>query len=119
MPRRKLPRLMSKKELELIPEGELQICQFAGKEIRKVCHNDEWFFSVVDVVGAITESTQPSRYWADLKKQMAEAEGAKDTFDKIESVKMTRSDGKEYPTEAANTETIFRIIQSIRSPKAE
>lgn len=50
---------------------------------------------------------------------MAEDEGAKDTFGKIESVKMLRADGKSYPTEAANTETIFRIIQSIRSPKAE
>jgi len=111
--------MAEKSALELIPEGELQICRFAGSEIRKVCHHDEWFFSVVDVVGAISGSSQPSRYWADLKKQMAQDEGVNDTFGKIESVKMLRSDGKAYPTEAANTETIFRIIQSIRSPKAE
>lgn len=60
----KLATFMSTKpELELIPEGELQICQFAGSKIRKVCHNDEWYFSIVDVVAAMTDSTRPSKYW--------------------------------------------------------
>lgn len=47
---------------DLIPEGELQICQFSKKEVRKVLHNNEWYFSVVDVVAAMTDSPTPSTY---------------------------------------------------------
>jgi len=108
-----------KKELELIPEGELQICLFSGKEIRKVCHKDEWFFSLVDVISAVTESANPSRYWSQLKSQLVEREGFSQLFDKIEQLKFTASDGKNYATDCGNTETVFRIIQSIPSPQAE
>jgi DNA-damage-inducible protein D len=108
-----------KKELEIIPEGELVLCQFAGNEVRKVCHNDEWFFSIVDVIGAITGSSQPSRYWADLKTKLSETEGASQLFDRIEKLPIEGADGRSRAADTGNTETIFRIVQSIASPKAE
>lgn len=104
---------------DLIPEGELQICQFSKKEIRKVLHNNEWWFSVVDVVAAMTDSQRPSKYWADLKSKLSNEEGFTQLSGKIGQLKLPSSDGKEYATDCANVETIFRIIQSIPSPKAE
>lgn len=110
---------MAPKQRELIAEGELHICQFSGKEIRRVCHRDEWFFSVVDIIDAMTGSTDPGRYWADLKSKLVAQEGFIQVLDKIEQLKMKAKDGKNYATDAADTETVFRIIQSIPSPKAE
>lgn len=107
------------KELEIVPEGELVICQFAGNEVRKVCHNDEWFFSIVDVVGAITGSTQPSRYWNELKTKLSDTEGASELFGRIEKLPVIGADGRAREADTGNTETIFRIIQSIPSPNAE
>lgn len=103
----------------LATEGELQLALFKGKEIRQVFHNNEWFFSVVDVLSAITDSTQPRRYWSDLKTQLSEKEGYSELLGKIEQLKMIASDGKLHPTDAVNVETLFRIIQSVPSPKAE
>ena len=100
-------------------EGELQICQFSGKEIRKVLHNDEWYFSIVDVVAAMTDSNRPTKYWSDLKSKLSEIEGFTQLSDKIGQLKMPSKDGKLYETDCGNTETVFRIIQSIPSPKAE
>jgi DNA-damage-inducible protein D len=111
--------MAQKPELELIPEGELQICQFAGKEIRKVCHNDEWFFSIVDVIAALADTNRPAAYWSDLKTKLSEIEGFKGLYDKIEKLPLTGKDGVKRPSEMGNTETIFRVIQSIPSPKAE
>lgn len=110
---------MTKEEQELIPEGELVICEFAGNHIRKVCHNDEWFFSIVDIVGAISGTTQPRRYWSELKAKLLDTEGASELFDHIEQLKFDALDGKSRDTDAGTVETIFRIIQSIPSPKAE
>ncbi len=89
---------------------------FEGKEIRKTWHNDEWFFSVVDVVQALTDSPTPRQYWGKMKDR---------EFTELESspiwvqLKLPSSDGKSYETDCANTEGIFRIIQSIPSKKAE
>lgn len=110
---------MSTKQKELIPEGELQICQFSGKEIRKVCHDDEWFFSVVDVIEAMTDSSRAAGYWNDLKVKLASNEGFSQLYDKIVKLPLMGKDGKQRVSEVANTETVFRIIQSIPSPKAE
>lgn len=96
----------------------MEICKFSGKHIRKVCHNDEWFFSITDVIAAITDTASPRRYWFDLKVKL-KTEGFYQLSDKIEQLKMESSDGKKYETDAANTETIFRIIQAISSPRAE
>lgn len=98
-------------------EGEFQVSMFKDKEIRKVIHNGEWFFSVVDVVEAISDSGRGRKYWSDLKGKLRK-EGS-ELSDEIGQLKMPGPDGKEYATDAANTETMFRIIQSIPSPNAE
>lgn len=100
-------------------EPHQHIAIFKGKKIRKIIHNDQWYFSIVDVVELLTESANPRRYWSDLKRKLVDNEGFAQLYDKIVQLKMQSSDGKKYQTETANTETIFRIIQSIPSPKAE
>jgi DNA-damage-inducible protein D len=97
---------------------ETGIAIFRGKEIRKTIHNNEWWFSIVDVAEALTGSERPRKYWNDLKKKLLE-EGYDQLSEKIGQLKMKSADGKLYETDCANTETMFRIIQSIPSPKAE
>lgn len=94
---------------------------FEDHKIRRIYDkkSDTWFFSVVDVVGALTDSTNPRRYWSDLKKQIAEQEGFSELYEKIVQLKLKAPDGKMRETDCANTESLFRIIQSIPSPKAE
>jgi DNA-damage-inducible protein D len=92
---------------------------FRGKKIRKIIHKDEWYFSIVDIIEVLTESSNPRRYWSDLKSKLTENEGFSQLYDFIVQLKMESSDGKRYLTDTANTETIFRLIQSIPSPKAE
>jgi DNA-damage-inducible protein D len=102
-----------------VPEGEMQVSLFKSKEIRRVLHEGEWKFSIVDIIEAVVDTAFPSRYWAELRDNLIKKEGFTNLFDKIEKVKMPGKDGKEYPTEACGAETVFRIIQSIPSPKAE
>ena len=90
---------------------------FQDKKIRRVWHNNEWFFSIVDTVGALEASTIPKRYWSDLKTKLSE-EGF-EPYDKIVQLKLVAEDGKLRETDCANTKDMFRIIQSIPSPKAE
>ncbi|MEM9097345.1 MAG: BRO family protein [Pseudomonadota bacterium] len=104
---------------ELIPEGEAQLVMFKGEEIRKVFYEGEWWFAVTDVVGAITESTNPRRYWSDLKRQLIEKEGNSELYEEIVQLPMPAADGKSRLTDAVNTEALLRIIQSIPSPRAE
>ena len=104
---------------DLIPEGELQICQFSKRTVRKVLHNNEWYFSIVDVVAAMTDSPTPSTYWGKLKTKLIDNEKIAQSFPIWEQLKLPGKDGKGYTTDCANVETIFRIIQSISSPKAE
>ena len=93
-----------------------QIAIFKKKEIRKTLHNGEWWFSVIDIIGAVTESDRPRKYWSDLKKKLAQ-EGYSQLSEKIGQLKLQSSDGKYYETDCGDTETMFRIIQSIPSPK--
>jgi DNA-damage-inducible protein D len=90
---------------------------FQGKDIRRIWYKDEWWFSVVDVVGALSESSVPRRYWSDLKSQLNK-EGS-EMYDNLVQLKLKASDGKLYSTDCANTEGLFRIIQSVPSKKAE
>ncbi len=91
---------------------------FQGKHIRRTIHNKEWWFSVVDVVEALTDSTNPRDYWYRMKIRVKTDEGAEmSTF--CRQLKLVSSDGKKYLTDCTNTESLFRIIQSIPSPKAE
>ena len=102
-------------EKEYIEDTHIAI--FNGKSIRRRLVGDSWFFSVVDVVGVLTDSTIPKRYWADLKTKLFE-EGF-EAYDKIVQLKLIAEDDKLRETDCANKETIFRIIQSIPSKKAE
>jgi DNA-damage-inducible protein D len=97
-------------------DSKKSLSLFEGKEIRKIWYQEEWYFSIVDVVGALTESPTPRQYWGKIKDR---------EFNQLElspiwvQLKLTSSDGKKYLTDCANTEAIFRIIQSIPSKKAE
>ncbi len=99
--------------------GKIQ--EFEDKVIRSLWDNkkEEWYFSVVDVVAVLTESSNPRRYWSDLKRKMKAEEGADQLYEKIVQLKMESSDGKKYSTDAADLQGIIRIIQFIPSPKAE
>ncbi|HJX06197.1 MAG TPA: BRO family protein [Candidatus Nanoarchaeia archaeon] len=86
---------------------------FQDKKIRRVWHNDEWYFSVVDIVQALTDSPSPRQYWGVLKSREPQLL----TF--CLQLKLPAEDGKLRETDCANTKNMFRIIQSIPSPKAE
>ncbi len=99
-------------------DNSTRIAIFKGKEVRKIIFNNEWWFSVVDVVEALTDSAKPSVYWSAMKARVNnEDEIQLSTICK--QLKLESSDGKKYETDCASTEGIFRIIQSIPSPKAE
>ena len=95
-----------------------KLAVFQGKHIRKVFHEGEWWFSIIDVIEVLTDSSIPKRYWSDLKRKLAN-EGYSELYEKIVQLKFAAADGKLYATDCANTETMFRIIQSIPSPKVE
>ncbi len=96
-----------------------ELIVFEGNNIRRTLYNNEWYFSVIDIVQTLSESKNARRYWSDLKIQLKEQEGFEQLYEKIVQLKLTSSDGKKYETDCANAETLFRIIQSIPSKKAE
>jgi DNA-damage-inducible protein D len=96
---------------------ETKIAVFKGKGIRKVIHNNEWWFSVVDVCAVLTDSADSGAYWRKLKQRLKEEGSEVVTF--CHGLKLPAPDGKMRETDCANTEGLFRIIQSIPSPKAE
>lgn len=92
---------------------------FEEKKVRTLwdSETEEWYFSVVDVVAVLTDSENPRRYWSDLKRKLVK-EGSQ-LYEGIVQLKMLSSDGKYYKTDVATTQQLFRLIQSIPSPKAE
>jgi DNA-damage-inducible protein D len=90
-----------------------QLTPFEGTEIRKVWLDEQWFFSVIDVIQILTDSIAPSKYWNAIKRRESELSTI------CRKVKMPMADGKNYPTDCANTEGVFRILMSVPSPKAE
>lgn len=92
---------------------------FEDKKVRTVwdSEHEKWFISIIDVIEVLTESERPRKYWSDLKKKL-EKEGSQ-LSENIGQLKMQSSDGKFYKTDIADTEQLFRIIQSVPSPKAE
>lgn len=97
-----------------------EIKLFEGNQIRSIWDNEqeEWYFSVVDIVGALTDSKNPRDYWYRVKKRMTVEE--KSQLSTIcRQLKLESSDGKMYNTDVADIQGIFRIIQSVPSPKAE
>lgn len=95
-----------------------RIALFKGKKIRKMIYRDEWWFSIIDVIEALTGTERPRKYWNDLKKKLIK-EGYPEVSENIGQLKIEAPDRKMRLTDCANTETVFRIIQSIPSPKAE
>ena len=104
---------------ELVPDGTIEMVPFKKNDIRRICQNGEWLFSVVDVIEAVTESERPSKYWSDLKAKLVKDEGFGELSDNIGKLPLPSADGKLRPSEVANAEVLFRIIQSVPSPKAE
>jgi hypothetical protein len=97
-----------------------KIAVFKGKKIRKTIHNNEWWFSIVDITQALTDQDDDKKarkYWNKLAQRLREEGSELVTF--CHQLKLPAADGKLYETDCANTEGIFRIIQSIPSPKAE
>lgn len=99
-------------------EKTTKLAVFEGKRIRKILHEGEWWFSIIDVIEALVGGDRPRKYWNDLKKKLLQ-EGYEQLSEKIGQLKMLSTDGKFYATDCANTETMFRLIQSIPSPKVE
>jgi DNA-damage-inducible protein D len=95
-----------------------KIVLFQERRVRRVWQNNEWYFSIIDVVEVLTDSPTPSKYWGKVKKRLKE-ETLKELSPNWGKLKMQALDGKMYPTDAANTEGLLRIIMSIPSPKAE
>jgi hypothetical protein len=90
---------------------------FQDKKVRRIWHDDKWYFSIIDIIAVLTASSLPRRYWSDLNIKLKN-EGF-ELYDKIVQLKLRSSDGKYYETDCANTETLFRLIQSVPSPKVE
>ncbi len=99
------------------PIESTKISLFKGKGIRKILYHGEWWFSVVDTVEALTDSADARKYWNKLAQRLREEGSELVTI--CHQLKLEAADGKKYETDCANTEGIFRIIQSIPSPKAE
>lgn len=98
---------------------ETAIKLFEQKQVRSLWSEveEKWYFSIIDVIEVLTESTIPKRYWTDLKKKL-KSEGSQ-VYDNLVQLKLQSSDGKFYKTDVADTEQLFRLIQSIPSKKAE
>ncbi len=100
-------------------KNETTIKLFEEKKVRSIWNEEEekWYFSIVDVIEALTDSERPRKYWSDLKSKL-NIEGSQ-LSENIGQLKMQSTDGKFYKTDVADTEQLFRLIQSIPSPKAE
>ncbi len=95
---------------------ETKIAVFKGQKVRKTIHNNEWWFSVVDACGVLTDSLDAGAYWRKLKQRLKEEGSEVVTF--CHGLKLEAPDGKLRETDCANTEGIFRIVQSVPSPKS-
>ena len=89
---------------------------FGAKQIRRVWHEEQWFFSVVDIIAALTDSDNPRNYWGMMKAREKKQSGVQLSTLCVQ-LKLTYADGKNYKTDAVNVEDAFRVIQSIPSPK--
>lgn len=99
---------------------ENSIKLFESKQIRVHWDNvdEKWYFSIIDIIKTLTDSSNSRRYWSDLKRKLTK-EGFSQLYDNFVQLKLESSDRKKYTTDCADTEGLLRIIQSISSPKAE
>ena len=98
----------------------IKIAIFQGKQVRRLWdeNQEKWYFSVIDVIATLSNSINPQVYWRVLKKRLID-EGSGETVTKCNGLKMMARDGKIRLTDAADTEVMLRIIQSVHSPNAE
>ena len=96
-------------------EENNKLVVFQDKKIRRIMHNNEWYFSVIDVVQVLTGSNNPRNYWSMLKKR-EEASGIELSTNCVQ-LKLPSLDGKSYLTDCANTKSLFRIIQHSNKDK--
>jgi DNA-damage-inducible protein D len=101
-----------------IMEQNNKIILFQEKQIRRVWYQEEWWFSITDIIEVLTGSPRPRKYWNALKTKLA-SEGYTELSHILGQLKMPSVDGKSYKTDAANTQTVLRLIMSVPSPKAE
>ena len=99
-------------------EQNNKIVLFEAQQIRRTWHNETWYYSVIDVIEALTGTNRSRKYWSDLKKKL-NTEGYVELSENIGQLKMPSADGKNYKTDVATSQTILRVIMSIPSPKAE
>ena len=97
-------------------EKQSKLIPFEGKPIRKIWHNEAWWFSVVDIIEVLTDSPIPRTYWSKMKTKIKKES---ELYPFWVQLKLKGIDGKNYPTDCANTEGLLRIIMSVPSPKAE
>jgi DNA-damage-inducible protein D len=97
-------------------KNENAIIPFEGKEIRKVWHEEQWYFSVIDIISALTDTTNPTSYWSKVQKTILSENELVLFWHKL---KLMGKDGKFRPSDCANTEGVLRIVMSVPSPKAE
>jgi hypothetical protein len=115
------PQLLSKKvvrEMSEKKDNDKNVSVTSPLQIRRVWHQDEWYYSIVDVIYVLTNSENPRYYWSKLKKR-AKSEGFEETLTQIVQLKLKASDGRFRLTDTANRQTLLRLIQSIPSPRAE
>lgn len=96
--------------------ADSKIVVFQDKQIRRVWVDDDWYFSIVDIVGVLTGSPEPRKYWNKVKTREFTDLQLSPIWRQLE---LPAADGKQYKTDCATTQAMFRIIQSIPSPKAE
>jgi len=99
--------------------GDIKIASFDEAPVRGRFYKREWWLSIIDVIEALAITTQPARYWNELKAQLSETEGFSELFGQIEKLKMPSADGKLRGTEAVTVKTLLRVLQSVPSPKLE
>ena len=100
-------------------EENKELVLFENRKIRRQKYNNEWYYSIVDIIEILTESKDAGAYWRKLKQRLKE-ENFSESVTKCHELKLpSKKDGKKYKTDCANRETIFRIIQSVPSPNAE
>ena len=97
-------------------ENPNNLTPFEGEKIRKLWHDAQWYFSVVDIIQVLTDSPIPKTYWSKLKTKI---KTETETYPNTVQLKMKADDGKQRLTDCANTEGVFRILMSVSSPKAE
>lgn len=97
-------------------EKENKLTPFEGINIRKVWHNEQLYFAVIDIIAVLAETASPRQYWTKVKKNLTSESQLQPFWLQL---KLKAADGKNYKTDCANTEGVFRIIMSVPSPKAE